>query len=285
MKETVIFKNKDLYITLANIILDNKVNDPKEPNNIILKSESLGIVRSFMRKEFSQDYCLAGNFCNLEKVKLSSGKRTKYDPKRKRVCIHYTKSLEDAFSLVYMFYYAKNFCENKDLKQELFKKVFPSVEELRLCDYLKGTKLEQEATIQILNNLKHNVLIANNAKTYLDLYNHIKKHGTLDFETLDPKLYNYYKDYGDIYNRDDYGRNMFGSIVALYIYNKLDSKELSINEYIKLRDYLKKLSIDDITKNLDLNIHIDNEGLHISDDSISKLERVYKLEVDKFNER
>ena len=282
------FKDLSLYKSLTSIVTSEDIPDGYSQNVYLIKKDTLKLVKKYLAGD---DYYSLKNLLDLEeRNKIVFGKKesnrvSKID---NSIHINYTKTLKDSFSIIDVLYkYGLNIINESDIER-LFEDTMAFVEQLRFYKYLKGTNLKGYAEGQLKDIIYTNKLVGENAKKELELYNHIKDNEGIVFSDLSSELHEYYYNYKFCMPNisiDDYGEYLLSRIIAIYINNKLDNKDVSIDTYKNLKQIINRLSIKDISQILDLDIYYNKkDGLFISNHSINKLSKVYKLEVKKLNE-
>ena len=109
----------------------------------------------------------------------------------------------------------------------------------------------------------------------------------IDFTKISSDLYDYYFKQRLFYNKvsiDLFGVYIFGILLAAYINQGLKNGEISELDYEYCKYEFSNLSLKDICNVLNLDLSF-NDGFEISDSSIKKLEKNYKLEVGKYIEK
>ena len=290
MNEPKIFKNLETYDNLCKIILDNPtVNDRKLPY-YITKNQNLELVKEYLGEEDISTKFLFEKLLKEKKIRIDKRINTQFNRKNNKIYVNHTRTIDDSFSLVHEFTHFLLNKENREKIYHLFSEVFPYTEESKFYDYItknSDSKIKSAANIQMINNSKLNMALANDAKCELNLYENYKRNNGLDFDNLNLKTYNYLYGSRHKYSKpyiDEYGRYMFGIIMGIYLNNKIRNKEISRGDYKVLKNFINTISIKGINELLDLDMSLD-DGLYISDDSIEKINKVYKLEVKNYNEK
>lgn len=290
MKEPEIFKNLEIYDNLCKIILENPtVNSNKLPY-YVTKKQNLELVKNYLREEDISSEFLFEKLLKENKIKFDKRVNTYFNRKNNKIYINHTRTIDDSLSLVHEFTHFLINKENREKIYNLFSEVFPYTEESKFYDYITNgsdSKAISAINIQMINNSKLNIALANDAKCELNLYKNYKENNGLNFDNLNLKTYNYLYGLRNKYSNphiDEYGRYMFGVIIGIYLNNKLRNKDISKGEYKELKNFINTMSIEGIGELLELNMSLD-DGLYISDDSIEKINKVYKLEVKSYNEK
>lgn len=176
-----------------------------------------------------------------------------------------------------LFHYL-NRSELRDYIFELFKEMIPITEELMLDSFLRQTSLFEESKIQTIKNLYIKYCITMEANAYLENYK-LNNCDELDINFLEYCS----RDTNRIYsNIDNDGKYIFAYVLSLYIINKVKNKDILLKDYELLKVNISEMSLNEISKILDKNINLDEDGLFIPDSDIKKLDKVYRLEVDNY---
>lgn len=285
MEEPKIFKDLNTYEKLNNIVSNSKPEKGNGLEYFLSKYDTLSIVRDFLSKNRDGSIHFLNHLERNKMINFNRKRMTYVDYSNGNINIHHQKDLEDSFALVNLIYqaYVKNY---------FLGDAVSNVEELRLYDHLNNTKLWEDALNQIKDNFYENNLLAENAESELELYKNYKKNNGIKYEDLSLKTLHYhanFKSYKSDLNIDNYGRCLLGYVLSTYIYERLNNKDLSIEDYNSLKRNVYKLNAitdKEIFKTLDLDIDVNEEnGIYISDNSIKVLSKSYNNEVNKFNAR
>lgn len=287
IEDPKVFKNLQTYEKLAQIILKNEIERNSNVPHLVRKKETILLAHDFfIKNDIKYDEMLT-RLLNEKKILFKKRSLNSFIRKNGTINIDYTKTIDDLLALVHEISHYIHRDESDNSISNLFKEVFPYTDELRCCEDLKTVWELSDLNRQINNNICYNYNLAKNSRLELELYKVYKEQGKIDYETLNLELYNYYVRERLFYQKvsiDIFGKYLFGNIISAYINQKLKSKDISKVEYKFLRENINNLSLIDVSKLLDIDFNLDNDGLYISDSDIKKLSKTYKLEVDDYNE-
>lgn len=286
MVEPKLFKNLRVYESLVGIILQNKFKKNQSTPVFILKRDTIDMALNYLEGQNNSQGQLLLKLKKEKKIDFDRTFINRFNRKKDIIEIKYTKTIDDFLSLIYLFNRFLNYNLCYDDLKNLLSKTICSTEELRANEFLNNLGFIKDSKRQMNNNAYDNYLMAKDAKLELELYKIYKKFGKVEEKNLNAKLYKYYIEdrmlYKDI-NIDRYGKYLFECVVSVYINQKLKNKEIHLNDYNILKNNIDKISMDDISSILNLDISYD-DGLFIPESDIKKLEKTYKIELSGYNE-
>lgn len=280
IEEPRLFKNLKIYESLVKIILENQIKMDYSFPEYITKKQTFNLVSNYYEKDRDYYNIILKKLDKEKRIKFKKRKNNNYNEESGIITLDYTKTINDVYSLVNLFErYIGEGNYNSDILN-LFKEVMPIYEEFRVYDYLKELDIAKDAKRQMNNNLTKNSFIATNALKESEIYKIYKEENALNSENLNFDLYEYFIQDRKYYNAsiDIYGTYFFGYIMAIYIKYCLDNKDIS-----RALKSIQKMTIEDISDILNLNLSLDDNGLYIPDEDINKLNKIYKLEMSKYN--
>jgi len=287
IQESRLFKNLNVYEKLSSIILDNKISFSSGSNLVFLKGDSYHYAKDFLHSESVIYDVIFSKLYKNRLIKFNRNYTSCFNIKKQRLEIKYTKTLDDLFSLIHEFFHYVYYNEKDSDISMLFKEVFSIFNELRLGEYLNKNCNQNEVGKQIWNIYYENYKMCINSKLELKFYNEIKQERIIDFNKISNELYDYYFKHRIFYDKvsiDRFGTYIFGILLATYINQGLKSGEISELDYEYCKYEFSNLSLKDICSVLNLDLSF-KDGLDISDSSIKKLEKSYKLEAGKYIEK
>ena len=287
IEEPKLFKNLNVYEKLSSIILDNKISFNSGSNLVLLKGDSYHYAKDFLNSESVIYGVIFSKLYRNKLIKFNRNYISCFNIKKQRLEIKYTKTLDDLFSLIHEFFHYVYYNEKDSDVSKLFKEVFSIFNELRLGEYLKKNCNENEVEKQIWNIYYENYKMCINSKLELEFYKEVIQKNIIDFTKISSDLYDYYFKQRLFYNKvsiDLFGVYIFGILLAAYINQGLKNGEISELDYEYCKYEFSNLSLKDICNVLNLDLSF-NDGFEISDSSIKKLEKNYKLEVGKYIEK
>lgn len=288
MEKPELFKNLEVYESLTNIILENGTKLHKDASYIILKKDILSSVKDYL-EQGDPMYSTLFKIINDEgRIKFDRKRANRYDSKKQIINLNYTRTIEDIYNLIYMFYVYASSSNRDDAFSKTFSKVIPNTEELKASRYFSNLTPEykKDTLKHVNNNFSEFYETAENAKNELELYKKYLENPSFNIYNLPDYLYKYSLDRIFLTEAgiDNYGQYLFGFIISTYLNHRLATSDLSQSDYMTLKEKILKLDMKDISKILDIDFNLDN-GLHISNNDIDKLSKIYKLEFNKYNEK
>lgn len=268
------------YSSLATAITSAPIKKDKTVNYLYLSYNTIKLVKKFLEKH---DTFYSKKFIEvLKKNKLIFNKKAQdgYLINSKKISVNRRMTVDDSLAMIHEFLHYINHFLNPSKKDEIFKEVNSFTYESFLADYLieKGY---DDARYQLRRNMYEDYCMAINAKKELELQKYLSESKLSKCE-LTERLKEYVSDVKSNYTNasiEGYSPYLMGSLLSSYIHQNILSKDLSIEDYKKIRDALIKEEYKDLGKMLDLDFIIDKSTVDIGYLSVKKLEKTYLDEV------
>ena len=284
-KDPKIFSNLSNYQKFSDIIYNTDIKKMKLSSELYDSRECRKFVRQFLNQN---DKYYSDTFLKLlkkHKIIFKMNSNDYFSANRKMLIINYRMNIDDSLAIIHEFLHYMHYEMKKDGENETFKEVNSKTYELLLSDYLFKELNISSAKSQVNNNYFTNIEMAREAKLELEIYKLLLNNKNINKKELRKELRDYLSDPFQKYavnDVDNYSVYLIGSLFSAYIHENILNNNLTFSDYKQIRDAIINENFKDLSKMLDLDFIVDNLGFDISQDSIKKLEKTYKKEVNYY---
>ena len=280
------FKDVDTCDKFSDIIINNPVSKNEKKDYSLSSHDSVHLIKRYLVNIDEEYY---NEFLSMLKKRKLAFKRhfpSQFVYIRNKVFIDYTETLDDTLAIIHEFMHYMAYKQNKKEEAKPLGEINSITNEFLLADYLYNKANLFSIKNQMHKNLYSNMAMAKDAKLETELHRIVGDTKAIVLSRLPDNLKEYvtslerrrFKN-----NLYDYGLYLIGNIFAIYIHQNMLDKNLTKEDYKKIRELLINENSKDLSSLLDLDFSLDKVGLEISDSSIKKLEKTYQKEV-KFYE-